>query len=107
MIVKIKEYEKYKEVKGVFVGGCYLRGEGSRFHAKAHTHPNGWICILSAKRLACKELLLHELAHALTNMGHNDKWRAKVIELGGTIDEVPELNGKGLILRSYHKKLKK
>lgn len=105
MIVKVKELEQFKEVKKVFVGGCYLRGEGSRFHAKAHTHPNGTICILSAKRLESRELLLHEAAHAITGMGHNDKWRAKLLEIGGTLDEVKEANGKGMILKSYHKRV--
>lgn len=83
-----------------FVGGCYERGEGSKFRAKAHTHTRGekWICFRSTKWLGCKELLTHELAHALTNHGHTDKWRKKVLELGGTIEAVPG------ILRSYEKK---
>lgn len=88
----------YQELKGVFVGGCYKRGEGSRFRAKAHTHyKEGRICILSPARLAEKMLLLHELAHVLAPGGHDDKWRAKLLEIGGTLDEVPGL------LRSYRK----
>lgn len=83
----------------VFVGGCRRRGEGSRFRAKAHTHHDEKvICYLSTKWLTCRELALHELAHVFTGMEHNDKWRAKVIELGGTIKEVPG------ILKSYEKK---
>lgn len=43
--------------KGIFVGGCVERGEGSSFRAKAHCHNHegspffGWICVRSAKRL--------------------------------------------------------
>lgn len=88
-----------------FVGGCVARGDGSKFRAKAHTHTkgsphHGWICFRSTKWLQCKELLIHELAHALTNDGHTDKWRKKVLELGGTIKEVPG------IMRSYEKKIR-
>lgn len=73
-------------VKGLFVGGCVHRGDGSSFRAKAHAHnkakgeaeyahwlglPNrsGWICVRSEKRLwlnGTKEpsrLLWHETAH--------------------------------------------
>jgi len=92
----------------IFVGGCISRGEGSRFRAKAHAHlsygnpnrePNpGWICFLSAKRLSSKELCLHEMAHILTNNFHTKKWREKLLEIGGTLDEVPG------ILRSYQPK---
>lgn len=93
------------EVSGVFAGGCVVGGEGSRFRAKAHTHTegkfNGWVCFLSPKRLACRELVLHELAHVLTTEGHTDNWRKKLIEIGGTIDEVPGL------LKSYHKRKRK
>lgn len=91
-----------REVAGVFAGGCVARGVGSRFRAKAHAHTSGkrfgWLCFLSAKRLAARELVIHELAHLLAGKGHDDRWRAKVLELGGTIDEVPGL------LRSYRKR---
>lgn len=84
-----------------FIGGCYERGVGSKFHAKAHTHVKEKIvCFRSAKWIDRQELLIHELAHALTAEAHNDKWRKKVIELGGTIEEVPGL------LRSYEKRVR-
>jgi hypothetical protein len=102
MIVKEHEILKFPEVAGIFVGGCIRRGEGSRFRAKAHAHTDnphmGWICVLSAKRLTCRELMLHEAAHAITGLGHVEAWRKKLIEIGGTLDEVPG------ILKSYHKK---
>ena len=69
-------------VKGIFIGGCIRRGEGSSFRAKAHAHciisgtrnyhgDNkflGWICVRSAKRLFTSsgnisQLLWHETAH--------------------------------------------
>jgi hypothetical protein len=92
-------------VAGVFVGGCVIRGDGSRFRAKAHAHYpgttyEGWLCVLSARRLTCRELLLHELAHLLAPGGHHARWRAKVLEIGGTLDPV------GDILRSYHPRSK-
>lgn len=95
-------------VKGVFVGGCVDRGEGSRFHAKAHAHTSGankgWMCFLKFNRIKEPMLVKHELAHLLTDEGHNDKWRAKVLELGGTLDACNSvIDGKEL-LRSYQKR---
>lgn len=84
-----------------FIGGCYERGIGSKFRAKAHAHTaDRIICFRSDKWINRVELLAHELAHVLTGAGHTDKWRGKVLELGGTIKEVPGL------LRSYEKKVR-
>lgn len=94
---------RHPACKGLFVGGCVARGEGSRFRSLAHAHcgeadpHRGWICILSAKRVPDQTLLLHELAHLIAGGGHTDKWRRTLLELGGTVDTVP--GG----LRSYHK----
>ena len=104
--MKITEHEilKFPEVKGIFVGGCVERGEGSRFRAKAHTHfrgdHKGWVCVLSAKRLTERMLMLHEAAHAITPGGHVDKWRATLLQIGGTLDAIPSIS------KSYHKKVK-
>jgi len=88
----------YPELKGVFVGGCVERGDGSSFRARAHAHTtwrggvpkesDGWICVRSTKRLykadgSPSNLMLHELAHILTNQGHTDRFRDKLRELGG------------------------
>jgi hypothetical protein len=88
-------FQRYPELKGVFVGGCVDRGDGSSFRAKAHAHTKGsntgWICVRSAKRLYVpgtdrpSKLMLHELAHILTGRGHDDTWRREVRRLGGTI----------------------
>lgn len=96
--------EEYRrpEVIGVFVGGCVDRGDGSSFRAKAHAHDKdphkGWICHRGTKWLKCRELLLHEVAHVLTGAGHNDKWRKKVIDIGGTLN--PVLG----VMKDYNKK---
>ena len=93
----------YQEVVGVFVGGCVDRGEGSSFRAKAHAHTgsNGrnyhWICVRSIKRVGDyvlnasegwdgdvtkpSRLMMHELAHILTDHGHDDIWRKKMREM--------------------------
>jgi len=84
-------------VRGVFVGGCVTRGDGSSFRAKAHAHTSGphkgWLCFRRADRLDCRALVIHELAHLVTGDGHTDRWRAAVIRLGGTLDPVPGILG--------------
>lgn len=103
--MEIKDHEvlKFPEVTGLFVGGCVKRGEGSRFHAKAHAHTDnpfmGWICVLSAKRLTDRMLMLHEVAHVITGLGHVDAWRKKLLEIGGTLDATDSM-------KSYHKKVR-
>jgi hypothetical protein len=77
--------------RGIFVGGCIERKEGSSFRRKAHAHCFrketsiylgdkyfGYICVRSPKRLFMKNgkpslLLWHELAHIVTQAGHGDK----------------------------------
>lgn len=99
---------KYIDVKGVFVGGCVERGEGSSFRAKAHAHNNrksknfGWICVRSKKRIGeyvmnidngfdgvvtkPSRLLLHEVAHIhAPNHSHDDVWRRRMRDLGQPI----------------------
>ena len=112
-VVEFPEFEKYKTqgFKGVFVGGCIERGDGSSFRAKAHAHNEpyikvdsiivkdehgnpkawkrfGWICVRSVKRLYTRpgqpsNLMWHELCHILTpGHSHDDVWRAKAREYG-------------------------
>jgi len=71
--------------RGIFVGGCIERKEGSSFRAMAHTHCFksdayfGWICVRSHKRLfqangRPSRLLIHEMGHFLTPWGsHTNK----------------------------------
>lgn len=98
------ESKRNSVVKGIFVGGCVARGDGSSFRAFAHAHSNaqdghvGWICVRAAKRLEDDALMIHELAHLSLGEGkHGDAWRREVLALGGTLDAVP--GG----LRSYKK----
>ncbi len=81
----------------VFVGGCYQRGVGSKFRAKAHAHyKTGWICFRSDKWLGDRMLILHELAHLISGQGHNDRWRKVLLEIGGTLEPT-------VSIRSYAK----
>lgn len=97
----------WSEVKGIFIGGCVDRGEGSSFRARAHAHTKGcenegWICFRSIKRivgcvaltdmgewdgeqLKANPILLHEYAHILTNRGHDFKWGKTLREIGGRL----------------------
>lgn len=96
---------QHDSVAGVFVGGCVSRGDGSRFRAKAHAHIwgqyCGWICVLSEKRLDCRELILHELAHVISRQGHTDKWRRVLLSIGGTLDAYDPQDAR---VYGYHKK---
>jgi hypothetical protein len=95
---------RHPEVRGLFLGGCVARGFGVRHlgggskGAHAHTSgPNrGWICFGSTRLLDSREARLHELAHVVTREGHTARWREYLLQIGGTIDEVPG------ILRSYY-----
>ena len=57
--MKLKTPRQWNKCKGIFVGGCVERGEGSSFGAKAHCHNDnhpgydyfGWICVRSVKRI--------------------------------------------------------
>lgn len=88
----------WDEVKGVFIGGCIERGDGSSFRHSAHAHNDrrdeffGWICVRARRRVGIiaegysqtvitkpSRLLWHEYAHILTpGHGHDDAWRNKM-----------------------------
>jgi len=81
----------YERLKGIFVGGCVDGKKSFRRVAHAHTAKSdhaGWICVRKAARVGDRRLMLHELAHILTDEGHTDAFYAKVAELnGGTLPE--------------------
>lgn len=83
--------QQYPECEGVYVEGCVTRGKGSSFRASAHAHTEGryadYLCF-RGQNLHKPMLVLHELAHLLQPGGHTDKWRAKLLEIGGTLDPV-------------------
>lgn len=85
----------HPKLKGIFTGGCVSRGVGSSFRAKAHAHWGGewagWICVRKPERLSDRELMLHELAHILTEKGHVAEWRERLVALGGTLDATDSL----------------
>lgn len=100
------ELQRSWALRGVFVGGCVARGDGSSFRAKAHAHTTGqyqgWICIRRPDRLEDRMLMLHELAHIITGEGHTDRWRACLERIGGTLDVTHDARGQ-VVLRSYRK----
>lgn len=93
--IKFKHFDEYRNkniLKGVFLGGCVERGDGSSFRARAHAHINGtlkgWICVRGRKRLMTPKGkpsndMWHELAHLISGQGHTDKFRAVLRSLGG------------------------
>ena len=82
--------------KGIFVGGCVRRGDGSSFRASAHAHTDKrdgenqyWICVRSKHKVFTPSgkpstLLLHEYAHLLapSDHGHGKAWRKACVKLG-------------------------
>lgn len=91
---------QHPEVRGIAVGGCIdnRRRRGLRHLAHAHTHglQRGWICFRSDTVLADASTRLHELAHVVTREGHTKRWRAFLLQIGGTLDAVPGIS------RDYH-----
>lgn len=88
----VEDLVAFAQVRGLFVGGCVSRGEGSAFRRMAHAHNSrydpffGWICYRGWKRLANKTLLLHEIAHILSpGHGHDRAWRLVVRSIGGRV----------------------
>lgn len=80
-------------VLGIHVGscvhGCFL---GLDVVAHAHTDPtddfHGWLCFRDTKVMKNKNVCLHELAHLESGQYyHNKKWRTKLSELGGSLEE--------------------
>lgn len=85
-VTEYPAFARYRDFKGLFVGGCVRRGVGSRFRARAHAHIGahdpykGWICVPSPKRLYTtsgntSQLMRHELAHLISGSGHTEAWR--------------------------------
>ena len=78
------------QCRGIFVGGCVVRGEGSSFRAQAHSHNHpidphfGWLCVRSLKRVydakgEFSRLIWHEYAHLLApKHSHDDAWRLQM-----------------------------
>lgn len=85
----------------VHVGHCVA--DGKRFRAQAHAHVNGayrgWICVLSAKRTTDRNLMLHEIAHAISGEGHTNGWRRTLVSIGGSLNATEHQ-------KDYHKRNK-
>ena len=66
--MRLRAPRQWKECRGIFIGGCIKRGEGSSFPLKAHSHNDtrfplfGWICVRSAKRVGKFHLFDERLA---------------------------------------------
>lgn len=91
-LITYAPYADFSQVRGVFLGGCVERGDGSSFRRIAHAHTEGvhtgFICVRSAKRLwymgsitKPSLTMVHELAHIVSGQGHTDKFRKAYKEL--------------------------
>lgn len=95
----------YEEIANIYVGGCILDDAGYHdFYLQltgidlggldgefglAHAHIRlGAICFRHRAQLQSETLCKHELAHLLVPVGesHGPLFRAKVLELGGTLE---------------------
>jgi hypothetical protein len=71
-------------------GGPHCYREAAHAHVAGCDHP-GWICVRNPNdvlRKASRQvsaLLMHELAHLISQSGHTDKWRRAMTELGQPI----------------------
>lgn len=77
------------EVRGVYLYGCVERGPASNIARSAHAHTSGpyrrWICFKGKPPMENRETILHELAHVISGEGHTKRFRAVLVELGGTL----------------------
>src|ERR1700722_11319764 len=99
----------YKEVSGVCLAACvsgipWVKGVSAHAHHISESF-QGWICLSRSELLYFPMTLKHELAHLLSRYEtetHGDQWRAKVLELGGTLSaySIPNSN---IFCKSYHK----
>jgi hypothetical protein len=101
--VTLRQLLAHKAVKNICVGRCvnhddwqdtddgvHCYREQAHAHVKGCDHP-GWICVrnprhvLSGSSRHVSGLLLHELAHLISQSGHNETWRQTMRGLGQTI----------------------
>ena len=88
---------------GIYVGGCFV-GNNIETDTLAHAHPHsGWICLPCKTRLRTRNLMLHEVAHLMSeHPRHNKGWRNNLRKIGGTTKQVP-ISGSVWDMRSYSK----
>lgn len=91
----------WERVPGIFCGNGKCIDGSSLGAGIAHAHLNardedfpGWICFSRRKDIgrisnhrvvAPSQALFHEYAHILSQRGHDDRWRAKMLNLGQQI----------------------
>jgi hypothetical protein len=84
---------RFKQLKGICVGGCVDKSEGIRQDHIAHAHSctkkyKGWICLRYRYQLRERLTLLHEVAHLIVDspkaLPHGKEWKKTVVDIGGT-----------------------
>ena len=105
-----KYLQKFKELKGICVGGCIdpavTLGTGIPGECVAHGHRNhldhyhGWICVQHKYLIRMKLTMLHEMAHVLVGYGqpHGKEWKKRLVEIGGTFKSYSYSLGHGRML---------
>jgi hypothetical protein len=86
--------------KGIFLGGCVVTGMGNIDkdpNVMAHAHVRigagvyrGWICFQLPDYFYLprfENVRMHELAHILSDSGHDEKWRKVMLSLGQEIHQ--------------------
>ena len=113
-----KIVRSFKELKGICVGKCIIRGQSIEDDCWAHCHSikghkhEGWICLKYKYQLREKYLLLHEVAHLIACKNwntpqHGKRWRKVLKTIGGTLKSFLSYNKKrrynGFPLRKKNK----
>ena len=93
--MEFKPFQSFPQFKGVSVGKCIATRQPLDKDDMAHSHdsPNdqhrGWICVnekqnIYSKNGGASNVMKHELAHIVTDHGHDKIFKKVLNKIGGT-----------------------